>query len=304
MNDLNKLVRRLDADGIRPVVVVSHPRSGTHLLMDTLRLNFRECCAWKLPGEPLERLYVDLDGLIHPSRLVSWNSAGKVLRRCPRPIIKTHAFPDFENFCLGGGYASVPPVFVDWLRRRADFLYVYRHVRSAMCSLHQFVQGHDPAAPEVPISEFIRQQERGASRVRQWARHIEMWLKRSDVYAVKMEELLQSPGPTITALGERLGLEPATMPPHLPTAPKTNLRRRLGRLFGIRPLSTTILGDPEGERPKNPRTAFDPDDMKYIRREVGDLLFRLTYETADEWASPLPDSVAETATGVPVGYFM
>lgn len=45
----------------KPIVIASHRRSGTHLLIDLFRRQFRECRSWKLPGERNDRLYVNLD---------------------------------------------------------------------------------------------------------------------------------------------------------------------------------------------------------------------------------------------------
>src|SRR4051794_28399866 len=72
MSEAGRFVSWLEAHAVRPIVVVSHPRSGTHLMMDALRLNFRECRAWKRPGEPLERLYLNLDSLTCAESLLSW----------------------------------------------------------------------------------------------------------------------------------------------------------------------------------------------------------------------------------------
>ena len=51
MSEVTRLIKGLDRDGIRPIVVASHPRCGTHLLIDTLRLNCPETRGWKFPGE-------------------------------------------------------------------------------------------------------------------------------------------------------------------------------------------------------------------------------------------------------------
>ena len=46
-----------------PVVVASHRRSGTHLMIDVIRRHFQPCRGWKWPGEPFDRLFVDVDWL-------------------------------------------------------------------------------------------------------------------------------------------------------------------------------------------------------------------------------------------------
>ena len=53
----------MEVSAKQPVIVASHPRSGTHLLMDTLRRQFKACRSWKWPGERLDRLYCSVDEL-------------------------------------------------------------------------------------------------------------------------------------------------------------------------------------------------------------------------------------------------
>lgn len=47
----------------KPIIVASHPRSGTHLTMDLLRKQFPACVTYKLPTQPLDRLYLALEAL-------------------------------------------------------------------------------------------------------------------------------------------------------------------------------------------------------------------------------------------------
>src|SRR4051794_27731921 len=53
-----ELARELARPERRPVVVASHPRSGTHLLIDLLRRQFPACASWKYPLERMDRLYL------------------------------------------------------------------------------------------------------------------------------------------------------------------------------------------------------------------------------------------------------
>src|SRR3954454_20906472 len=169
----------------RPIVVASHPRSGTHLLIDSLRLNFPECRAWKRLGENLHRLYLNLDELdrLTPAEAIA------VASRCRRPVLKTHALADFSAASLIPGPCPCDPALVAWLRANAaSFLYVYRDPREVMKSLHAFVQASPGTAGPVAangdgegggdgagraattLGAFIRQREHGQSRPALWAR--------------------------------------------------------------------------------------------------------------------------------------
>jgi hypothetical protein len=295
MKEWDRLIRGLDADGVRPIVVASYPRSGTHLLMDALRLNFRECRTWKRPGEPLQHLYLDLDSLTDPKRPLPLKTAGKLLRRAERPIIKTHAAPGFKSCVLAEDHNPVPEPMVDWLQRRADVVHVCRHVCASMCSLHQFARAFDLRA-KAPIQEYIRQQSGGVSRVRGWAHHVQAWLNQTDAFTVRMEDLLGAPPSTLLALGNGLGLRARADEVRLPTQPRNLWWRRLSRIVGIRPTSTAMLGDRQGRRPLDPRYAFGPAELAFIRSESGDVLRRLNYKDEYPWvdAPPVPpDALAE-----------
>ena len=45
----------------KPILIASHPRSGTHLTIDLLRKQFQECQSYKRLGEPFDRLYLALE---------------------------------------------------------------------------------------------------------------------------------------------------------------------------------------------------------------------------------------------------
>ena len=150
---------------LRPIVIFSHPRSGTHLTLDFFRRQFEECRTWKRRGEKMNRLYLSLEAVGSTWRAgrMSREQASSLLRRVKRPLIKTHwAFgaggvaPDQER-------GSPPTDFADWLRRVASWVYVIRDGRSVMCSYQLFRACFDPSA-RWPISQFIRQAPGGVSR--------------------------------------------------------------------------------------------------------------------------------------------
>jgi hypothetical protein len=83
----------------KPVVIASHPRSGTHLTIDLIRKQFYEYQSWKYPGESTQNLYLDLGRLLpkHKRRIDS-SKAVKLLQRSERPIIKTYSLPHFNQY--------------------------------------------------------------------------------------------------------------------------------------------------------------------------------------------------------------
>jgi len=182
----------------KPILVASHPRSGTHLTIDVLRRQFLECSTWKYPGEPLDRLYLPLEGLTTPHQKLSLQTALKTLGRFSyeeaRPLIKTHAYPALSH--LASDYGELH----HWIHQNAHKIYVVRDGRAVLCSLHLFMQSFEPQV-RCSFSDFLRQEVNGISRVKAWANHVQTWINQPDVYVLKFEQLIQEPLQTLIDLG-------------------------------------------------------------------------------------------------------
>ena len=121
------VVRSLAALECLPIVVCAHQRSGTHLTIDLLRRQFEECRSWKWWGENNSRLYLSLDALFDPGvRWVNERKAIALLRRCERPLIKTHL--------LEPPASGVAELWRAWLAEHSTTVYVYRDGRDVLCS--------------------------------------------------------------------------------------------------------------------------------------------------------------------------
>jgi len=282
---MRRLRRELDRIGCRPIVVASHPRSGTHLCIDTLRLNFRQCSSWKLCGEPADRLYLDLDRLLRAHGPDPTDLILKVLRRAERPPIKTHKLPDCPPRRGTARFApGIEAEMAAWLRESAIYIYLYRDGREVLCSLHQFMKGY-AAEARVPLSQFIRQRPGGVGRVRAWAEHIRRWVDDPTVYCVAMEELQHCPERTMPGLAEKLGLRWDGGSVRRPANCGSTFIDRLRRRLAFRPPSTAIAPDPRFDRPTSWRHAFTDADRAFFHKEADDLLIKLGYEDSDEWVT-------------------
>ena len=267
----------------RPIIVASHPRSGTHLTMDLLRRQFRECRSWKLPGERLNRLFLSVEALFVPSTRapISERQAIRVLRRVERPIVKTHlALPD-----LHGGPATrsgeIGQYWLDWILGRGRVVYVYRDGRDVMCSYH-FFSLVDPTA-RCPLGEFIRQEQGGVSRVKAWAQGVRRWLDEPGVLAVRSEDILRDPRAVVQRFAAELELTPLYREPLLPRQFGSVWESRANRVFGIRPASTAIISRFKDHRLQRWRDAMGVEDRAFFHREAGDLLIELGYEQSPAW---------------------
>ncbi len=75
-----------------PILIISHPRSGTHLTIDSLRRQFEECKSYKYPFETQSHLYLPIEGFLEKidRKRLTERKALKIIQRPQRPIIKMH----------------------------------------------------------------------------------------------------------------------------------------------------------------------------------------------------------------------
>jgi len=279
--EIPRVLDRLDRLGCRPIVVASHPRSGTHLCIDTLRLNFPDCSARKSWFERVDRLYLDLDLLSRTPKSRQADLIWNVLRRTPRPVIKTHALPSFSS-AFWDHTVGYDQEFIDWLRQRAAWLYVYRDGRPAICSWQHFLLKFDSDA-SAPISEFLRQRRDGFSRVGGWALHVNRWMADGRAHCLSMRDLLSRSTETVHQMALHIGLrwdgERLQRPPKAGTSLWCRLKRRIVPC----PPSTAISAGPGSEQPVNWREAFSRADREFFEEESGGLLVKLGYEQSNNW---------------------
>jgi hypothetical protein len=281
---MNPLFRRFRSllDGRRPIVVVSHPRSGTHLTIDSLRRHFPACNAWKLPGERLDRVYVSIDAVL--SGELRESTAATTILRVARPIFKSHAFPGFLRSVDQRQLDRSDPWWLALARSKSDFVYSVRDGRAVMCSYHLYMKGVTPAA-HCPLATFLRQPTDGRTRIAVWAEHVRGWLDTPKVIVIRFEDLARDPEATILGLGRSLGVEPRLVSPLLPEVRKPTLHARVEGRLRMRPDSTAVAGRPQGHALERWQDAFTEADRELFHKEAGDLLLRLGYERSDQWVT-------------------
>lgn len=191
-----------------PIVIATHERFGTHLTIDLLRRQFKECASWKRCGERLDRFYLSLESLLDARNGISETAALDVLRRAKRLLVKTHALPGFKAW--REGYER----WTSELMRRTTVFYVLRDGRDELGSLHSFMQGFEPSA-RCPMSDFTRQTVKGKSRPRIWGAHVLRWLEVPEVRVVKFEDIVKDTRAILGRIGRETGMEPLYQEPLL-----------------------------------------------------------------------------------------
>jgi len=267
---------------VQPVIVASHPRSGTHLLMDLLRRQFEACRSWKWPGERLDRLYCSIDELNAERGRLDEATAYRILGRTDRPPVKTHAWPGFQETFLAPHHDGLPPEWPAWFHENGTILYVYRDGRDVMCSYQMMRRRMDPSPPD-SIGTFIRDHDPGqdVNRVRRWAQHVRSWWAREETHLLSFKDLLHAPEDTIDQLGDVLDRSPEWREPLLPERFSSIWESRWARLAHMRPGSTAVLGTGSKEW----QDVFTREDRKFFHREAGEMLEALGYVSSDAWVS-------------------
>ena len=281
----HEVARALRSLPQKPITIVTHKRSGTHLVMDLLRRQFEECDAWKWWGENQSRLYLSLQALYDPLSLTRTSEAKaiKILRRCDRPLVKSHSGLSDLPVGTETRTGTLGRHWHDWLKTNSQRLYVYRDGRAVMCSL-QLLHAKRAGGEPPPISEFIREQvEEGVSRVAFWAQHVDNGLAAEGVLALRFEDLVRDTRNVVQFLADELNLTPKFVEPLLPMKFNSIWQARWARLVARRPQSTAILGRPRGSSLAKWQEAFGEEDREFFHREAGEALIRLGYETSDAW---------------------
>lgn len=247
-------------NGGKAVVVASHPRSGTHLVIDLLRRQFPSCepprDQWSFGRDP----YWNLDELFS-SPAPEIDREIERLAYVARPLLKTHRRPDFFASCQ---YTNpvVPEreALAGAVMTNAAMIFVYRNVVDVMMSLYAMV---DPQRT-VPFDRFIREVRGPLSRVGWWARHLAEWRKAERTLLVSYEGLLRDPARELERLAAFLGEMPSGRSPILPGRPSSNLVERFKRLLRIR-RESTALGS---HTVRSDKPVLSESDRAFIREEI------------------------------------
>lgn len=168
------------------VFVVSHPRSGTHLMIDTLLNNF----------ENVSHNWVDIDRLTSRYRKRVSTKKVKNMIVDDHTVIKSHMVPDVAN------YFENEPEYVDFVQELASkskMIYMLRDGRDVMVSFYYFMHYIDKNQEKVPFSDFLRNEipyevlqfsnGQNLNPVEFWVSHVDSWLDQEDVLLVQFEEL-------------------------------------------------------------------------------------------------------------------
>jgi len=280
-----KIGRAISRLAPAPIVVATHPRSGTHLMIDALRWRCRDCGVWKFPREPLERQYVTVDQLARLSQRRSKLAAAYTLLRSRRALVKTHRLPGLKPWLLPPRHGQLHPLLTAWLLETGCFLHVYRDGRDAVWSYYLLAR-HSGALANVTFAEFLRRPSPSApwgGAARSWAAHVRSWRSEADVFQVEYAQLLATPEPTLQRVADHIGIDLEARVPPLPPRARGASESALWQKRTGHPPSTAVLG-PDAVQPRRSwRDVFSREDGRVFERESEGLLVELGYERSHTW---------------------
>lgn len=257
-----------------PIIVASFPRSGTHLVLDTLRASFAELSKAKMPWEHTHRVFVDLDKIwLRSGSSASGLSKRDISRVRGLRLGKTHSFAS----------AWSPGEWFSSLMQETDhsplFIYVMRDPVKVLASAWVYTMALKENVPETflefaekyPAAELGRSFESyGNDLVSAWAMHVRGWGGTASVLIVDSDELIRSPVSEIKRIADHIGCRPpgsVVLP-----RPPSGLRDLVLRRLSTRPSSTAVVG------PARPNVRAS--DAERVRKRALKLAYGEDFEKA------------------------
>lgn len=173
---------------MKVILVNSHRRSGTHFLIDALRLNIKNAAFpnhWRLPAD------LNLGSLFSKDEKV-FRIFKKFIKDFSPLIVKSHLLPEECNM---PSPRDKHEELIKEIYQRSEKFYIYRDGKDTLVSLYKFLK------PGVDFSTFIRtendhivysvrdKQDFDENRVAYWGHHVSSWMGKKDIEIVSYEKL-------------------------------------------------------------------------------------------------------------------
>ncbi|MEP5151425.1 sulfotransferase domain-containing protein [Planktotalea sp.] len=263
---------------LKPVLVASHPRSGTHVVMDLIRRQFPSTRNWRCFGLPLDHLYLNLERLGAEQRRFDEQTAKRIVNRPKRALLKTHFTADFQS---GWAQDECTPPQGHWrsLGQAAKVIYVVRHPMDVMVSYHQFLSAIDASVVEMDLMRFLHSPhwDKSVDRLGWWQSHVSGWATREDVTVLRYEDVVHQTEQTLETLSTSLDDAGRRRKPLLPPKVTTLRNARLNRLLSVSPQSTAIIADRSRFPAIDWRDALTPADIDELQTRLNEELGHYGY---------------------------
>jgi hypothetical protein len=258
----------------KPIMIITHERSGTHLCMDCLRHFFHESYRRQYPFQKARNLYWVFPTLPTEKNLPFFISSLQNAKN--RPLIKTHVTTD-----LKGIKDSAQRDLFHSLFEESAPIYVVRDGRDVLVSYFYFRRKFDKESRN--FSDYLRSPLRIDHRtvVKYWADHVTEWRDKlgRDKF-VSFESLRNDMTQTVTSLGHSLGLTRNNRSIEPIEVDKQRMVRAIKCVLG-RQHSTAVL--PGYGHSKTWVSHFSEPDKDFFKEVAGQVLIDLGYEKDVNW---------------------
>lgn len=262
----------------RPILIASHPRSGTHLMLDLMRRQFPDTRSWRLWGKPLDHLYLNIERTTSDHRHFGKALTARVLERPRRALIKTHYLADFSASWVEEETGPLPAPVKEAVKN-ASKIYVHRDPRDVMVSYMQFLSGFRPDIAAMDLMGFMKAPH-WAGRTDMlgwWVEHVRSWQDMDGVLMVSYRDLIKAPQATVKMIATHTDCKPLMQTPILPPKVTSISRTRADRLLKLAPSSTAIIADKDKFPPYDWKKTMTNSDHEWLESRAKSIMTTLGY---------------------------
>ena len=240
------------------ILVTSHRRSGTHFLIDTLRLNIKNAI---FPNHRYLPSDFNLGSLFSKDQKIL-ETFKSLTEKYPIVIIKSHLLPEECNI---ENPKDIFENFIKDIYNNSKKIYIKRDGKDTLVSLYKFLK------PSIPFSEFLRQKNDhivneirlekkiDLNRILYWSYHINQWELDKSVKHCSFSDLKSDFELTVRNVLQFLNC-PIIEPLHKPRIPKNKL------LHGLRKkINHYGIGSLPESSSVRPNKGFEKSGVKYFQ---------------------------------------
>ena len=215
-----------------PISIISFPRSGTHLAIDLIRLNFPTSIINKKFFQSNDHVYLNLERTTSNSRPLTTDQALKRLQLCENPLIKTHYDAHFETTWHDSETGAVDPKLKQ-LIQSCPKIYIYRKTYKVLISYYNLLATIDKDIMD--FETFIKD----TNILDKYIQHLTGWISAENVLTFSYSTLVDQPEFFLDSIQNNVNIKRGVFrkPPHL----KSIRQSRFQRIFAISPKSTAIV---------------------------------------------------------------
>jgi len=183
------------------IIVVSHRRSGTHIVIDLIMNNFIN----------YNKPYINLDSIKgNHGNYGDLDFFKSEINKGSR-LIKTHMNSNIFHYTRNKKINN----YIYGLLSESRIIYVYRNGKDVMGSLYYYMKQFDESIKKIDFEDFIKMKNNFDSdtyqgdlnRVEYWKFHINSWVDRKDILFLSFEKIVNGYSSAVFKIAEYINEE-------------------------------------------------------------------------------------------------